>query len=69
MNKVLVDTSVWISHWKKEDKKIVASENTGVKDPKQIYVPKLSESKLKDLSWSLGVSENENPLNKGDNQN
>lgn len=47
--------------WKKEDKKIVASmikPNT----PNQVYVPKLADSKLKDLSWALGVSGNPNPV-------
>jgi len=48
--------------WKKEDKKILAS-SVRAKDPNQVYVPKLADSKLKDLSWSLGVSQNANPLN------
>jgi hypothetical protein len=47
--------------WKKEDKKIVQSENNeGGK--KQVFVPRLSESKLKELSWSLDINENLNPL-------
>ena len=28
----------------------------------QIYVPRLSDSKLKELSWSLDINENLNPL-------
>jgi hypothetical protein len=41
--------------WKKEEKKAVAgSGKTGV-DP-MVYIPKLSNSKLKDLSWSLDVT-------------
>ena len=28
----------------------------------QVYVPKLSESRLKDLTWSLDVKENQNPV-------
>lgn len=28
----------------------------------QVYVPKLSESKLKDLTWSLDIKQNENPI-------
>ncbi|MEK7176986.1 MAG: PrgI family protein [Patescibacteria group bacterium] len=46
--------------WKKEEKKPVA----GPRDAKpldQVYVPKLSESKLRDLSWSLDIKENVNP--------
>ena len=30
----------------------------------QLYVPKLSESKLRDLSWSLDIKENQNPVTK-----
>lgn len=40
--------------WKKEDKTPVAGDRT-VKPPVQVYVPKLSESKLKDLSLALDV--------------
>ena len=47
--------------WKKEDKKIVVK--TGEKsEPTQVFVPKLSNSKLKELSWSLDINENLNPL-------
>lgn len=40
--------------WKKEDKKAVAKDRE-VKAPAQVYVPKLSESKLKDLSLALDI--------------
>lgn len=52
--------------WKREDKKIVPKDaetkKTGETDgnddiTKGLFVPKLSESKLKDLSWSLDVNE------------
>ncbi len=46
--------------WKKEDKPIQQAESMGQRN--QINVPKLSDSKLKDLSWSLGVKENVNPV-------
>ncbi len=50
--------------WKKEEKQ----PETKVVEPgqptPQIYVPKLSESKLKDLSWSLDIKENQNPITK-----
>lgn len=47
--------------WKKEEKKPEASTiEAGA--PAQVYVPKLSESKLKDLSWSLDIKENQNPV-------
>jgi hypothetical protein len=50
--------------WKKSDKEIL--ETKEIKPAKQVYVPRLSESKLKDLSWSLGVSENTNPTTKNE---
>ena len=31
-----------------------------------LKVPKLSESKLKDLTWSLDINENINPITRGD---
>lgn len=47
--------------WKKEDKKIIQkkAEEAALN---QVYVPKLSDSKLKELSWSLDINENLNPL-------
>jgi len=41
--------------WKKTEKKVVKTGTGEVVDP-QIYLPKLSSSKLKDLSWSLNVA-------------
>ena len=49
--------------WKKEDKKIEKAEETA-KENAQIYVPRLSDSKLKELSWSLDINENLNPVTK-----
>jgi hypothetical protein len=51
--------------WKKEEKKPVANNEQraiNAKEPAQVYVPKLSQSKLKDLSWSLDIQENKNPV-------
>ncbi|MDO8565064.1 MAG: PrgI family protein [bacterium] len=49
--------------WKKEDKPINNRQETMNNKPlEQVYVPKLSESKLKDLSWSLDIKENRNPV-------
>ena len=53
--------------WKKEDKKIEAKIQTATKGA-QVYVPRLSDGKLKDLSWSLDINENLNPLT-GENKN
>jgi hypothetical protein len=55
--------------WKKEEKKIVKNPNQTPSAPNQIFVPKLSESKLKELSWSLDINENQNPLTGKDGQN
>ena len=49
--------------WKKEDRKPVTPNSTATPQPaNQVYVPRLSDSKLKDLSWSLDINENLNPL-------
>lgn len=45
--------------WKKEDKAITATELPTSYG--QVNVPKMADSKLKDLTWSLGVKENINP--------
>lgn len=44
--------------WKKESKKIEKKKE--VTSTSGISVPKLSDSKLRDLSWSLDIKENEN---------
>lgn len=54
--------------WKKEEKKPVAKQKEE-RPLEQVYVPKLSESKLRDLTWSLDIKENANPTteDKGNN--
>jgi hypothetical protein len=47
--------------WKKQDKPIEQVE-LSQKDSKKVFVPRLSDSKLKDLTWSLDINENLNPL-------
>lgn len=54
--------------WKKEEKKPEAKIVEETVSP-QLYVPRLSESKLKELSWSLDINENLNPLTGGDGKN
>jgi len=54
--------------WKKEEKKVEAKDVTD-NAPRQIYVPRLSDSKLKELSWSLDINENLNPLTGEDGKN
>lgn len=51
--------------WKKVEKKAVKKEATEVSTEK-LYVPKLSDSKLKDLAWSLDIKETLNPVSKED---
>lgn len=46
--------------WQKEEKVPVHTEAS--KPIEQIYVPKLSQSKLKDLTWSLDIQANNNPV-------
>lgn len=46
--------------WKKEEKQRPATTEDAVKDAKSyasVMVPKISDSKLKDLSWSLDIKE------------
>lgn len=52
--------------WQKEDKQPVA-QNREEKPLEQVYVPKLSDSKLKELTWSLDIKENQNPVTPNDN--
>ncbi len=52
--------------WQKEEKAPVAKVTTEQKPLNQVYVPKLSESKLRDLSWSLDIKENQNPVTPND---
>ncbi|MDP2642013.1 MAG: PrgI family protein [bacterium] len=53
--------------WKKEQRPIQkAASAQGSGEPKQVYVPKLSESKLKELTWSLDIKENRNPVTQDD---
>jgi hypothetical protein len=47
--------------WKKEEKAPVAKLPAAYA-PEQVQVPRLSESKLKELTWSLDIKENKNPV-------
>ena len=61
-------TSSKLYVWKKEEKKPVAKVSEAGAPAPQVYVPKLSQSKLKDLSWSLDIKENQNPVSPNQNQ-
>ena len=54
--------------WKKENKKIEAKAQATA-ETNQVYVPRLSDSKLKELSWLLDINENLNPLTGEDGKN
>ena len=47
--------------WKKEEKQ-PEPQKRQAKPLEQVYVPKLSDSKLKELTWSLDIKENQNPV-------
>ncbi|MDP3763907.1 MAG: PrgI family protein [bacterium] len=53
--------------WKKESLPPKSPGEPRGKPVEQIYVPKLSESKLKELTWSLDIKENQNPITKDTN--
>ncbi len=50
--------------WRKMDREVISgaasAQDSG--ELRQVYVPKLSDSKLKELSWSLDIKENRNPV-------
>ncbi|MEK9181994.1 MAG: PrgI family protein [Patescibacteria group bacterium] len=52
--------------WQKREKPIIKKENLPDGNSTLLKVPKLSESKLKDLTWSLDINENINPITRGD---
>ncbi len=54
--------------WRKKPKEIEARKETPA-EQNQVYVPRLSQSKLKELSWSLDINENLNPLTGEDGNN
>ena len=55
--------------WKKEVREIVKKNTTTNQENNQVYVPRLSDSKLKELSWTLDINENLNPLTGNDGKN
>ncbi len=44
--------------WRKDDKKVIKGGGSNAENP-MVYVPRLSNSKLKDMAWSLDVSKGE----------
>ena len=60
--KYLITNKLYI--WKKEEKQPEPkpANTTQESNLEQVYVPKLSESKLRDLTWSLDIKESQNPV-------
>ncbi len=55
--------------WKKVQKPIIPKEVAVAQTTPDFYVPKLSDSKLKDLTWSLDIKQSQNPAQgKGNKQ-
>lgn len=53
--------------WKKTEKTITRkADNSSLPTETSVYVPKLSDSKLKDLTWSLDVKESLNPVTRSE---
>ena len=50
--------------WKKEEKAPVAKKHAEMpsEGASDFYIPRLSDSKLKDLTWSLDIKQAENPV-------
>ena len=55
--------------WKKEEKTPESRMVNKELGMEQVFVPKLSNSKLKELTWSLDITQNQNPVteNQADN--
>ena len=48
--------------WKKVDRPVIAKKAVdALQGSGDFYVPKLSDSKLKDLTWSLDIKQSQNP--------
>ncbi len=54
--------------WKKIEKPVVQKEEQLISSVSEFYVPKLSDSKLKDLTWSLDIKQSSNPAQRADKQ-
>jgi hypothetical protein len=51
--------------WRKEERAVIQAKtetSEEAQDSAGFYVPKLSDSKLKDLTWSLDIKQSQNPV-------
>lgn len=53
--------------WKKQNRVTETKVSAPTTAP-QMYVPRLSDSKLKELTWSLDIKENQNPVTRDTNK-
>ena len=58
-SKYIIGTKLYI--WKREQKKPTQKPSEDTRAEASLFVPKLSQSKLKDLTWSLDIRENLSP--------
>jgi len=64
--KYFFNTKLYI--WRKEEQPVMAAEES-VEVPEEnvsAYLPKLSDSKLRELTWSLDIKDAHNPVTKKD---
>lgn len=54
--------------WKKNENLPLKNPNTQNQDDASAYIPRLTNSKLKELTWHLDVKENMNPVTKDENE-
>ena len=53
--------------WKKEERIPVAKKRSAATEvAPDLFIPKLSDSKLKELTWSLDIKQAENPVTDSD---
>jgi hypothetical protein len=57
--KYAFNTKLYI--WRKVDRKITPTEKTEKSPSSGVFIPRLSDSKLTDLTWSLDINEIMNP--------
>lgn len=57
MVKFYTNTKLYI--WKKEQRKVEPNTEQPTNDESLLYIPKLSDSKLKDMTWNLDVASRE----------
>ena len=48
--------------WRKKERQVVQTNQKEDVDTSSFYIPKLSDSKLKDLTWSLDIKQAQNPV-------